>query len=127
MPVKIKALERGEPGVAGGGIKKWYATTAKQDERNIEALTTSIEKISTVSGADIRAVLYALVDVCIEELSYGNVVRIGELGNLRVGVSSEGVATQEEVTTALIKKARILFAPGSRLKVMRDTLTYQKV
>ncbi|MGV4533598.1 HU family DNA-binding protein, partial [Ornithobacterium rhinotracheale] len=60
MPIKYKVIERGEPGVKGGGAKKYYASPNMSGELSLEGLTKAIEKISTVSGADIRAVLYAL-------------------------------------------------------------------
>ncbi|WP_299669705.1 HU family DNA-binding protein [uncultured Polaribacter sp.] len=126
MPIKFKAIERGEPGVPGGGTKKWYATTVIQGERNIDQLTTSIEKISTVSGADIRAVLYAMVDVCTEELANGNIVRFGDLGSMRVSISSVGAPTALEVNSSIITKNRILFNPGPRLVNMLGRLIYQK-
>ena len=63
MSVKYKVIERGQPGVPGGGTKKFYAAAVLSGEKTLAGLTRDIEKISTVSGADIRAVLYALVDV----------------------------------------------------------------
>ncbi len=126
MAITYKVVERGEPGVAGGGDKKYYAAAISTGDADIEDLTRRIEKISTVSGADIRAVLYALVDVMTDELANGRIVRIGDLGDMRVSVSSEGAETDAEVTAANITGARILFAPGRKLKDMLKTLTYQK-
>lgn len=40
-------------------IMIYYASIATGDEQTIEKITKSIERMSTVSGADIRAVLYA--------------------------------------------------------------------
>lgn len=126
MAVKFKVVEKGEPGVPGGGAKQFYARTVTQGEANISQLTRSIEKISTVSGADIRAVLYALVDVIKDDLAAGRIVRIGDLGSLRISISSEGRATAAEVNAAAIKNARFLFTPGSLLKTTLKSLSYQK-
>ena len=127
MPIKIKTVAKGQPGVAGGGDKKYYASPVMEGEMNIDGLTKAIEKISTVSGADIRAVLYALVDVSIDGLSRGAIVRMGELGNLRITLSSDGKLTAQEVSGASVKKAGIIFNPGARLKEMLKSLKYQKV
>ena len=127
MPIKFKAIERGEPGVAGGGTKKWYASPNMSGEKALDRLTRDIEKISTVSGADIRAVLYALVDVMKDALADGQIVRIGELGSLRVSFSSEGKATEKEVTAASIKQAKVIFTPGKDIKDTLATLTYEKI
>jgi hypothetical protein len=59
MSVKLKVIQRGQPGVEGGGTKQFYASVISVGETDIEGLTQRIEKISTVSGADIRAVLYS--------------------------------------------------------------------
>ncbi len=126
MPVKIKAVAKGQPGVAGGGDKKYYANPVMDGEMDFNAITKAIEKISTVSGADIRAVLYALVDVSLDGLSRGAIVRMGELGSLRITLSSEGKTTAAEVNASAVKKAGIIFTPASRLKEMLQTLKFQK-
>ncbi|MEJ8591448.1 HU family DNA-binding protein [Riemerella anatipestifer] len=127
MPVKFKVIERGQPGVSGGGDKKWYASPNMSGEKTLTDLTKDIEKISTVSGADIRAVLYALVDVMQSSLANGQIVRLGELGSLRVSFSSEGKATEKEVTANAIKQAKVIFTPAKGIKDTLATLTYEKV
>jgi predicted histone-like DNA-binding protein len=72
--------------VPGGGEKKYYASANPSGEMTLTGLTKSIEKISAVSGADIRAVLYAMVDVMQDALANGQIVRLGEPGSLRVGI-----------------------------------------
>lgn len=126
MPVKYNVIERGQPGVAGGGLKKYYASTQMTGETDIEQLTKSIEKISTVSGADIRAVLYALVDVAVDALADSRIVRLGDLGSIRLSVSSDGKASPEEVNANAIKSTKVLFAPGKKLKSMQKDLTFEK-
>ena len=69
MSVKYKVIERGQPGVVGGGNKKYYPSVVSSGEKNLDDITKDVEKISTVSGADIRATLYALIDVAKSALS----------------------------------------------------------
>ncbi|HCD53443.1 MAG TPA: DNA-binding protein [Balneolaceae bacterium] len=126
MSIKYNVIERGEPGVEGGGTKKYYASTITNGTSGIDELSNRIEKISTVSGADIRAVLYSIVDVVPELLANGQIVTIGELGSFRVSISSEPSDTAEEVSASNIKKAKILFRPGKKFKTMLATLEYQK-
>lgn len=126
MSIKFKVIERGQPGVEGGGEKKYYASPVSSGELTLAGLTKSIEKISTVSGADIRAVLYAMVDVMKDSLADSNIVRLGELGSLRVSLSSEGYPTADEVTSSGIKSARVVFTPGKAIKDMLNTASYQK-
>ena len=126
MPIKFKAIAKGQPGVTGGGDKKYYASPVMDGEMDINALTKAIEKVCTVNGADIRAVLYAIVDVSVDGLSKGSIIRMGDLGNLRITLSSEGKPTVEEVTAASVKKAGIIFTPGARLKEMLRSVKFQK-
>lgn len=48
MAIKFKVIERGEPGVVGGGTKKFYASPVMDGEMNLNDLTEAIEKICTV-------------------------------------------------------------------------------
>lgn len=60
MSIKYNLIEKGEPGVAGGGVKKWYASIANDGELSIDDLVKQIEKFSALSEADIRGVIIAL-------------------------------------------------------------------
>ena len=127
MSVKFKIIEKGQPGVAGGGEKKFYASANMDGEISLAGLTKAIEKISTVSGADIRAVLYGLVDVMTGSLADGRIVRLGELGSLRVGISSEGKDCADDVNADCIKSSKVIFTPGKQIKNMLNTLEYKKI
>ena len=127
MPVKYKVIEKGQPGVVGGGDKKFYASANVSGEKTLAGLTREIEKMSTVSGADIRAVLYALVDVMVDSLANGQAVRLGELGSLRVSISSEGMPSAEEVDASVIRGAKVIFTPGKDIRKMLNNLEYEKL
>lgn len=126
MAIKFKVIEKGQPGVVGGGTKKFYANPVMDGEVNLNDLTKAIEKICTVSGADIRAVLYALADVSIDNLANGTIVRLGDLGSMRISLSSEGKATADEVKSSAIKSSSVIFTPGTRIKEMLATAKFQK-
>jgi predicted histone-like DNA-binding protein len=126
MSVKFKVIERGQPGVTGGGQKKFYATPVQDGEVSLDTLTKGIEKSCTVNGADIRAVLYAMVDQAVTNLEEGRIVRLGDLGSLRITLSSEGKEKAEEINASSIKDASVIFTPGAKLKDMFATLKFQK-
>jgi predicted histone-like DNA-binding protein len=126
MAIKYNVIEKGQPGVAGGGEKKFYASTVANGEMTLNKLTNSIEKISTVSGADIRAVVYAMVDVMKDALADGQIVRLGDLGSLRISISSQPEDTAEAVNANSIKGAKTIFTPGKALKEMLKVLEYKK-
>jgi len=127
MAIQIKSVERGQPGVAGGGTKKFYASPVHGREITLDGLTKAIEKTSTVSGADIRAVLYAMVEEAVNGLSEGRIIRLGELGSMRITLSSEGKNRPEEVTASAVKKAGVIFTPGTKLQSMLKTAKFTKV
>jgi len=113
MSIQIKSIERPQPGVVGGGVKKYYASPVQGKEITLEGLTKSIEKTSTVNGADIRAVLYAMVEEAV-------------LGSLRITLSSVGEPTADRVTAASVKKAGVIFTPGVKLQSMLKTAKFTK-
>jgi len=127
MSIQIKSVERGQPGVAGGGVKKFYASPVHDRAISLDGLTKAIEKTSTVNGADIRAVLYAMVEETVNGLSDGRIIRLGDLGSLRITLSSEGKDTAEEVTASSVKKAGVIFTPGKKLQEMLKSAKFTKV
>ena len=107
--------------------EEYYASANLTGEKSLADLTKDIEKMCTVNGADIRAVLYALVEAMQSSLSNGQAVRLGELGSLRVSIGSEGKATEKEINSSSIKNAKVIFTPGKDIKKMLDTLEYEKM
>lgn len=105
---------------------KYYAHAVADGEIDLDGLAVQIEKQSTVSEADIYAVLRAAVPVIIENLANGKIVRLGTLGDFQVGISSEGKDTEEAVNTAAIKSNKVKFRPGKRLKDGLKIATYKK-
>ncbi|MCT4601896.1 MAG: DNA-binding protein [Marinifilum sp.] len=127
MAIKYKVIQRGQPGVAGGGVKKYYASANVTGTQTLEDLTELIEFSSTVSGGDIRAVLYLLVKVMQKYLADGQVVQLGELGALRVSISSNGEEKNDDVSAKSIKSAKVVFRPGSDIQKLLKTLKFEKI
>ena len=69
----------------------------------------------------------ALEDVVAEAIQNGEIVRLGELCTLQVGLSGKGAVTEEDYTTDLIKRAKINFRPGTVLSNALASLTFSKV
>ncbi len=126
MSIKFKVIERPQPGVVGGGTKKFYASAKMTGAVDIDDLTRYIEKTSTVSGADIRAVLYALVEAAANELADSKIVRLGDLGSLKMSVSSHGHKAAHEVKASAIKRSKVVFFPGKKFREMQKGLTYKE-
>lgn len=127
MSIKFKALEKGQPGVVGGGEKKFYASSVSSGETSLEDLTNIIQESCTVNGADIRAVLYAMVSAAGRAMANGQIVRLGDLGSLRFSINSRGEATANAVTAQSIDGVKTIFTPGPKLKDTMKTLKFEKI
>jgi predicted histone-like DNA-binding protein len=125
MSVLFKGVQRTNPQDVTAP-KKFYAQAIASDTTDLRELAELIASQSTVSRADCHAVLVALEDNIIRELQKGRIIRLGDLGSYQVGVSANGVITEEEVSANTIKKAKINFRPGIGLKAMLKSLQYKK-
>ncbi len=126
MPVKFKALPRRnlkDPSKP----PKYYAVATGGGKCDIDKLARIISKNSTVSRADIYAVIIGMVDAINDELSDGNMVYLSKLGSFGIAIKSVGAATPEEVTVAKIKKSKINYRPGAEIKTVLNTLQYEKM
>lgn len=88
----------------------------------LEQIVKRVEKRSTVSSADVKAVLDALQYEVIEALEAGNTVRLGDIGSFRLTIKSQGVKTAAEAKkkgAQLIKQVNVQFTKST---TMRDTL-----
>ena len=106
---------------------KFYGHVQANGDISLREMAERIQSTCTVHKSDVFAVLVALEDVITEALKSGEIVRLGDLGTLQIGISSKGAATEEDYTEDLIKKARINFRPGSALVGALSGLTFQKV
>jgi predicted histone-like DNA-binding protein len=59
-------------------------------------------------------------------LEDGRIIRLGDLGSLRITLRSEGKDAAEEVTPSTVKKASVIFTPGKRLQEMLDNAKFTK-
>ena len=106
---------------------KFYGHVQASGDIDIREMSERIQQTCTVHKSDVFAVLVALEDVITEALKGGEIVRLGDLGTLQIGISSKGAVTEEDFSDALIHKARINFRPGSALMGALTNLTFAKV
>ena len=106
---------------------KYYAHVQASGDINIREMAERIQQTCTVHKSDVFAVLVALEDVITDALRGGEIVRLGDLGSLQIGISSKGALTEEDYEESMIKKARINFRPGSALVGCLSGLSFQKV
>jgi len=66
------------------------------------------------------------MDVIPEMLANGQIVVLGDVGRLRVSLSSKGEIGPSDVNASSIRGAKILFRPGNKLQDMLKTLSFKK-
>ena len=115
MSIKYKLIEKGQPGVAGGGTKKWYASIVTDGELDIDDIVKQIEKFSSLSEADIRGVVIAVENVIQEALADSKIVRLDKLGTFYPTLSSGGAATEKDFNQSMIKSTGVNYRPGKRI------------
>ncbi|PRD46646.1 DNA-binding protein [Sphingobacterium haloxyli] len=125
MAIKFNVQEIGNPQDAAAP-KKFYARPVSSGEITLEDLASDISHGSSITESDVMAVLYSLVREIPRNISRGYIVRLGELGSFRLGTSSMGSETSEEVTAANIHRKRVLFHNGTRIKKAITDLTFKK-
>ena len=106
---------------------KYYGHVQANGDINLREMAERIQAACTVHKSNVFAVLVALEDTITEALKGGEIVRLGDLGTLQIGISSKGAATEDDYDTSLITKARINFRPGPALVGILTNLTFAKV
>ena len=106
---------------------KYYGHVQANGDINLREMSERIQQTCTVHKSDVFAVLVALEDVITDALKNGEIVRLGDLGTLQIGISSKGALKEEDWEESLIKKARINFRPGTVLSNILGNLTFTKV
>ena len=110
-----------------GTPPKFYAQAQARGDVSLREMAERIQSTCTVHKSDVYAVLVALEDVIAEALQNGEIVRLGELCTLQVGLSGKGAVTEEDYTTDLIKRAKINFRPGTVLANALASLIFSQV
>ena len=106
---------------------KYYGHVQASGDIDLREMSERIQQTCTVPKSDVFAVLVALEDVITDALRSGEIVRLGDLGTLQIGISSKGAVTEKDYSDTLITKARINFRPGSALVGVLSNLTFSKV
>lgn len=96
---------------------KWYPQAVQVDEPfTTEDLADRLAEISTVSRADVYAVLGNLPGVMADMMANGRSVRMDGLGTFRytINAQKQGVDTPEEVGAEQIVGVRVRYVPETR-------------
>ena len=106
---------------------KAYATAQINGELTLKQLSKRISSQTTVSRADVVAVLTATVDNLLVALTEGKQVDFGDLGKFRLQIISEGADNLADFTATRITGVNIQYIPGEDLKTIFGSLEFQPV
>ena len=98
-------------------VTNFFATAQYTEVMGIEKFARHIaDHGTTYSRADIMAILYMAVDCMREQLLEGKKIRLGELGDFSVALSSKGAETAEKFSSQNIQRVTVCWEPGSEFR-----------
>lgn len=106
---------------------KYYARSQVKDTVSLKEFSQLIASQTTVSRADVSAVLISSVENLVRELQRGNQIEFGELGKFRLQLMSSGCEKAADFTANNITGVRIQFVPGDDLVGLFETLEFNPV
>lgn len=127
MAIKYKAVSQSKPGIKGGANYQYYARITGRTKFDIHNVCKDLSLISTLSDADIIAVVYGFLDRLPDYLINGYNVQLGDFGTFSLSLSSEAAESEEKLTSRNIKKVNIHFRPGVRFKKAVSNPKFVKV
>lgn len=101
--------------------RKWYATSIGENAQSVKMMTRSATENTTTAPIEMESAFQLFSSYAQQQLQQGHIVRVGDLGTLRITFKSEGV---EDITkfnaSTMITDPRIIFTPskGFRDKVL---------
>lgn len=109
MSIKFEARQCKIP--KSRALGKWFAQMVSIGTVNTEQLAEELSHSSSVTHADLIAVLYALAVAIRQHLLQSETVHLDGLGSMRIGIKSHIVDEKEKVGENLIYAYRVIFTP----------------
>ena len=125
MSVKFNIVERGNPGQPGQP-KKYYPSIISSGRVSLHDLSAQIASASTLCSADVLAVLEILLTIIPKELNRGNIIELGDFGNIWLRTSSDGIDAPEKVQATQIRLILPRFNAGKRFKDALQKMEFEK-
>lgn len=126
MPLNYSVALRANP-LDKDAAHKAYAKAQINGELSLKQLSKRVASQTTVSRADVVAVLISTVDNLLDALQEGKQADFGELGKFRLQILSEGAETLADFTADNILGVNIQFIPGEDLKKIFAGMEFQPV
>ena len=99
--------------------KNAFAVSQYSDVMTIEKFAKHISSHGSVySRADISAILYIAVDCMREQLLEGKKIRLGDLGDFSILLSSKGAEDADKFTAQNITDVKVQWEPGAEFNLV---------
>ena len=105
----------------------YYAQPVWSNEISLRTIAQQISKYSTLTLADVSAVLASFIEMLPMWLKEGHSIRLGDFGILRLTFKSDGKEKEEDVTGNSIKNVRVVLRGSSEFKNEFNDLHFEKV
>lgn len=125
MSIKFSVVQRANPQKRDEPAK-YYANIVGDGKTTLSDLAKHASTMSTVSKADILAVLESTFEKIAQDVAEGKIVYVGEYFTLQAGGSSNGEENEKDVTATSIKTVKAIFRPGKMIKDALKLATFQK-
>jgi predicted histone-like DNA-binding protein len=126
MSIKFNIVERGRPGHSEA-TKKYYPSIQSTGRVSVRDLAERASDMSTLSTPDMMAAIEALLTIIPEELANGNIVELGDFGNIWLRFSAEGVEDPAKVRGDQITTLIPRLNPGKQFKQVLRTVKFEKL
>lgn len=110
------------------GKGKFYARAQVNEKTSLKKFSKLIAMQTTVTYADVTAVLVSAVENLILELQRGNQVEFGDLGKFRLQIVSDGADSAADFKSDThIKGVNVQYAPGPELYSVFQNMEFVQV
>jgi predicted histone-like DNA-binding protein len=126
MPVFYNKVKRGNPSNPSAP-KLWYPVLKSTGLVREKEVARLLSDETTLNPKEAEMAIYQLLKVMVRLLLDGHTVQLGSLGSFRLTAHSRGVATEAEVTAALIEKLTVRFSESEEVKDNVKKATFKDV
>lgn len=97
--------------------KKWYATSIGEKAQTVKAMTRAATENTTTAPIEMEAALELLGKYAVQQLQQGHIIKLGDLGTLRITFKSAGTDTVDDFdASTMITNPRVLFTPSKEFR-----------
>ena len=106
---------------------QFVARPVSAGEVNFSDLCDQVTKVGMAPRGVVKMVLDGLIDVMEMNMKNGMKVKLGDFGSFKTSFGSSAQETSDKVSAQILRKKKILFYPGAKLKDMIQSVSIQKI